>query len=153
MKTNVLPATAGIPCGQIPTRKLVATCLLLSCLSACTGAFDRADMADAAQRQMRGMTREQVLACMGAPKKKAHEGDTDVWSYLSTDESSHSSSDSLRPFTGYTHTMGDRSHSFCTVNVVMTGGTVTRVNYVGPSGGWLAPHEQCGYAVENCVQH
>ena len=41
---------------------------------------------------------------------------------------------------------------FCTVNVVMANGVVTRVNYVGPTGGSQTSGEQCAFAVQNCVQ-
>jgi hypothetical protein len=40
---------------------------------------------------------------------------------------------------------------FCNVQVVMQGGRVARLNYTGPSGGLLAPAEQCAFAVRNCV--
>lgn len=38
------------------------------------------------------------------------------------------------------------------VDVVMTDGQVSRLNYSGPSGGPLTPTEQCGFAVQNCVK-
>jgi hypothetical protein len=41
---------------------------------------------------------------------------------------------------------------FCTINLVMSGGRVSRVNYVGPTGGLLTRGEQCAFALENCVQ-
>jgi len=41
---------------------------------------------------------------------------------------------------------------FCNAQVVMQGGRVTRLNYTGPSGGFLAPGEQCAFAVRNCVR-
>ena len=41
---------------------------------------------------------------------------------------------------------------FCTVNVVMSEGRVSRLNYSGPTGGILTSGEQCAFAVENCTQ-
>ncbi len=50
-------------------------------VSAC--AFQRAQIANEAQSQMIGLTKERVLACMGPPVNKAAEGATEVWSYES----------------------------------------------------------------------
>jgi hypothetical protein len=38
------------------------------------------------------------------------------------------------------------------VNIVMTNGVVSEVNYTGPTGGLLTQGEQCAYAVQNCAQ-
>lgn len=40
----------------------------------------------------------------------------------------------------------------CTVNVAMTNGIVSRINYSGPTGGILTAGEQCAFAIQNCVQ-
>jgi hypothetical protein len=40
----------------------------------------------------------------------------------------------------------------CIVNVTMTKGRVSRVNYLGPTGGLLTQGEQCAYAVQARVQ-
>ena len=71
-----------------------------------------------------GLTKEQVLACMGTPASKATEGATEVWSYPSGN---------------------------CTTNVTMMDGKVKRMNYVGPTGGLLSQNEQCFFAVANCT--
>lgn len=55
---------------------------LLSSVAALAGcAVQRAVVAQGAQEKMVGMSREQVLACMGPPGAKAVEGATEVWSY------------------------------------------------------------------------
>jgi hypothetical protein len=119
-------------------------------LSAC-GAFQRSDDAAAAKTRMVGLSREAVLACMGVPKKKASEGTTEVWSYLSTSGHGESQSETYKP-TGFAFTNGSHDRNFCTVNVVMKDGVVTRVNYNGPSTSSLfTSDDQCGYAVANCV--
>jgi hypothetical protein len=46
-------------------------------------AIQRAQEAQDARAQMVGMSKEQVLACMGAPVNKAAEGMTEVWAYNS----------------------------------------------------------------------
>jgi len=46
-------------------------------------AIERAQVAQGAQGRMVGLTKEQVLSCMGVPASKAAEGATEVWSYSS----------------------------------------------------------------------
>lgn len=133
---------------MIRTQTLVFAALALV-LAGCSS-FQRADDAAAAQKRMPGLTREEVLACMGPARKKASEGATEVWSYLSTNGLADSQSSTYKP-TGYVFTTGSRDKSFCTVNVVMRDGVVTAVHYNGPSGGLFDKNEQCGYAVANCI--
>ena len=54
------------------TLGIVALC---AALGAC--AFQRAEIAQDARTQMVGLSKEQVLACMGAPANKAAEGKTE----------------------------------------------------------------------------
>jgi outer membrane protein assembly factor BamE (lipoprotein component of BamABCDE complex) len=46
-------------------------------------AVQRAQVAQDARARMVGMSKEQVLGCMGPPGTKAAEGQTEVWSYAS----------------------------------------------------------------------
>lgn len=134
-------------------------------------AVQRAVVAQNAQDKMVGMSREQVLACMGPPGNKAAEGTTEVWSYGSGDGrtisvgSVHAQTDSSFSAdryrnqisgTGTSTTTGvgsmTTSRRYCTVNVAMTDGRVSRVNYSGPTGGLLTAGEQCAFAIQNCVQ-
>lgn len=96
---------------------------------------------------MVGMTKENVLTCMGPPGSKAAEGATEVWSYESGNGMEVAS------------LSGDRfsatavsSRRFCKINVVMSSGLVSAVNYSGPTGGILTAGEQCAYAVDACVK-
>ena len=126
-------------------------------------ALQRAQVAHEAQDKMVGLRKDQVLACMGVPANKAAEGATEVWSYNSGDDKVVSSVRSTTNMSvsgdpdfarGHARTsaVGVSSRRFCTVNVVMTDGVVTRVNYAGPTGGALTSGEQCAFAVENCAQ-
>lgn len=133
-------------------------------LSGC--AVERAAVANNAQQQMIGMSKEQVLSCMGPPGGKQAEGVTEVWSYSSGGETVSSSyasatgtasgvrmgnmlsaSGSSQGF-GFSNTQS----RYCVVNIVMSGGMVNRVNYSGPTGGLITGGEQCAYAVRNCVR-
>jgi hypothetical protein len=141
----------------------VATIALASCT-----AVQRSQVAQEAQDKMIGLKKEQILACMGIPADKATEGATEVWSYNSgngkvvggtfSNSTTNGSVTSSVPgrATGQANTygigIGATSRRFCTVNVVMTNGVVTRINYVGPTGGSMTSGEQCAFAVQNCVQ-
>jgi hypothetical protein len=136
--------------------RLFSACILAlfltATLSGCGGSLRRDDDAAKAKTRMIGMTREEILACMGPAKKKAAEGTTEVWSYLSTDYESSSTYDTIKP-TGYAHSMGSHSKNFCTVNVTMKDGIVKSIHYLGPTAtNFYNDNDQCGYAVAGCVE-
>jgi hypothetical protein len=110
--------------------------LLGVALSACAG--QRATVAAQARTSLLGMTKEQVLTCMGAPPQRGNAGETEVWSYPSGGDAINlglfGSSYSVR--------------EYCVVNIVISGERVTAVNYSGRTGGL---QEQCAFAVKNCV--
>lgn len=126
----------------------VAGLLLAGC------ALQRAQDASDAKAALVGMPKEQLLACMGPPASVGKVGSTDVWSY----ELGNGRTDSF----GTVSVWGTRGQAsgfssnvttsrFCRVDVVMSAGQVSRVNYSGPTGGLLTAGEQCAFAVENCL--
>jgi hypothetical protein len=129
-------------------------------------AIQRAQVAGEAQSRMVGLTKEQVLACMGPPINKASEGTTEVWSYNSgngrtqVDTFNQSTTNaSIYGNSGYAtgnaettgSGFGVATRRYCIVNVVMAEGRVSRLNYTGPTGGLLTAGEQCAFAVQNCT--
>lgn len=121
--------------------------LLLSCLISCS--LQRAQEAEAAKTKMVGMSREDVLTCMGPPAQKTSEGTTEVWTY----PSGNGRVDSFASFAGsasggvaYGSAIGSSQQRFCVVNLIVTDGRVKAVNYNGPTGGLLTRGEQCAYA-------
>lgn len=101
------------------------------------------------------MSDQQVLACMGVPERQAAVGDTEVWSYTSGgDTSTFGNASESTNETGHTNVFGSSHsiHRYCVVNIVMTGGRVVAVHYTGRTGGLLTQGEQCGFAVQNCIQ-
>jgi hypothetical protein len=119
-------------------------------LSGCDSLM-RSNDAAIAREKMIGLSKEQVLACMGIPQHKAHEGATEVWAYKSTN-GSYDSTGAKRPMYGTTFSRSHGEHSFCTINVVMTNNVVSAVHYNGPRSSFLAPDEQCGFGVEHCAE-
>ena len=118
------------------TTERICLILALSLLTACK--FYRAEVASDAQTQMVGMSKEAVLACMGAPAQIGQAGDTEVWSYSSGGDATTVSSTTLQ--------------RYCIVNVLMADDRVRSISYSGRTGGLLTEGEQCAFAVENCVQ-
>jgi outer membrane protein assembly factor BamE (lipoprotein component of BamABCDE complex) len=110
-------------------------------------AIQRAQVAQEAQGSMVGMPKEQVLTCMGPPVNHATEGATEVWAYNSGNGMTSTSINGDRY-----GTTAVSSSRFCNVNIVMTRGQVSAVNYTGPTGGLLTAGEQCAYAVERCTK-
>jgi outer membrane protein assembly factor BamE (lipoprotein component of BamABCDE complex) len=121
---------------------IVALC---AALGGC--AFQRAEIAQDARAQMVGMTKEQVLACMGPPASKAAEGATEVWGFAS----GNGMTVATASYDRYGGTAVS-SNRFCNINIVFAGGQVSAVNYTGPTGGLLTAGEQCAYAVNSCVK-
>lgn len=110
-------------------------------------AIQRAEIAQDARAQMVGLSKEQVLACMGAPANKAAEGATEVWGYAS----GNGMTVATASYDRYGGTAVSSSR-FCNVNIVFASGQVSTVNYTGPTGGLLTAGEQCAYAVSACVK-
>ena len=127
----------------------MTTMVLAVALGAC--AFQRAQQATDAQTKMIGMSKEQVLACMGPPAAKAVEGVTEVWSYNSGNGATVSGA-AVVAQRGFASGVGTSSSRFCTVNVTMMNGSVSRMNYIGPTGGLLTEGEQCAFVVQNCLK-
>ena len=123
----------------------LGTVALCVALGGC--ALQRAEIAQDARAQMVGLTKEQVLACMGAPANKAAEGATEVWGYAS----GNGMTVALASYDRYGATAVSSSR-FCNVNIVFASGQVSAVNYTGPTGGLLTAGEQCAYAVNACVK-
>jgi hypothetical protein len=142
--------------------------LVVCCTAALAGcAVQRAQVAQDARAQMVGMSKEQVLGCMGPPGNKAAEGQTEVWSYASGNGHSSTIAVTDATTTAQASRFGNQVYGtadttavgtaistrrFCTVNVVMTDGRVTTINYNGPTGGLLTAGEQCAFAVDACIK-
>jgi outer membrane protein assembly factor BamE (lipoprotein component of BamABCDE complex) len=102
-------------------------------LTAC--AIQRTQIANDARIDMLGLSKEQVLACMGPPLNQNTKGTAEVWSYNSENH--------VTP-------AGD-GNEHCTVNLKMWNGRVGAVDYLGPAGGVITFNQACASAVEKCV--
>src|SRR5450755_3503807 len=87
---------------------------LVVMLSAC--AFGRSDDAQFAKKHMIGLSKEQVLICMGPPDKRTKVDATEVWQYKSSDGSHSNSGTSYKDkATGLSFSNGGGSRESCTV--------------------------------------
>lgn len=123
--------------------------LLAAAIAGC--AVQRSQLATEAQVKLVGLTKEQVLGCMGPPVRRHAEGTTEVWSYNSGDGHATTIGSASSLVTGSLDYEATTTRRFCTVNVVMSDGRVSRLDYSGPTGGLLTPGEQCAFAVKNCT--
>ena len=123
--------------------------LIFGALVAVTGCaqLEQANIAKSAQSQMVGISKEDVLSCMGPPHRRMAEGQTEVWAY----DASSGSTLSADPV------LGSQSidRLYCTINVVMASGRVSRLDYAGRTTGsdfGVASGAQCAVAVHKCVR-
>lgn len=144
--------------------KIISALFIVLILSGC--AVERANMAASAKTQMIGMSKEDVLTCMGTPMGKSAEGHTEVWTWGSGGETdttgvgygtSNFSGNAIGNSyygagSGSAIGISKSRARYCTINIVFKGGVVKAVNYSGRTGGLLSAGEQCAYALQNCVQ-
>jgi hypothetical protein len=145
-------------------RWLIAAGLLA--VAACS--IQRAMVASQAQHDMVGMSRAQILACMGPPAQRQADSDIEVWAYPSggrTDSFgvAQTSGSATGVYngnaysgtyvgSGSTTTFGNAFsvNRYCVVDVVFAGDRVSTVNYLGRTGGLITQGEECAYAVRSC---
>lgn len=126
----------------------VLTLIAALFVSSCT--IQRSNTAAAAKKSMIGISKEQVLACMGSPGRTSAVGSTEVWRYGSG--GNHSTGFGAgSSYWGVGFGSFDSYSYYCIVDVVMTNDKVTKLNYSGPTGALLVPDEQCAFAVQNCM--
>lgn len=135
---------------RVASLLVVVSCTLAAC------EFQRAQVASDAKKGLIGMPKESILQCMGSPVTTAYAGSTEVWTY----QSGNNRTDSFGSVSGwvgpggYMNGFGSSTSTTrsCKIDLVMQGGFVSRVNYSGDTGGLITKGEQCGFAVENCVE-
>jgi hypothetical protein len=95
-----------------------------------------------AQAKMIGLSKQSLRACMGAPTSRKAIGSTEIWSY----DTGTTQVEGM----GFA-TVGNPRHPRCRMNVVMTNGRVSQVNYAGVNGDSLDLGERCIVAIAPCA--
>ncbi len=111
--------------------------------------FHRAEVAKAAQTELVGMSRKDVLSCAGAPLREAKDGDIEVLTYIAGGDGTAAAVGVANSSTGVAAVSSQRR--YCEVTFVLQGGVVSKVNYSGRTGGFATAGEQCAFVVENCM--
>ena len=96
-----------------------------------------------AQSKMIGLSRHEIRVCMGEPVRRRSIGATEIRSFASG---------TVRIAGEGFATFGYKRHSLCDVEIVLTKGKVTQVEYTGPDGDPLDLGERCDFDVQRCVQ-
>jgi len=119
---------------------IAAALALCFVLAACGMEWPENDQV--AQAKMIGLSKSQIRACLGAPDRRRAIGSTEIWSYAGGRTEIEGS--------GFA-TSGNPRHPTCRVNLVMTNGAATQVNYAGPAGDSLDLGERCVFPALACA--
>jgi hypothetical protein len=76
-------------------------------------------------------------------------GTTEVWSYPSGDGAVDTMSSSGQ---GWASGTKPNSQAYCTINIAMAAGRVSKMSYVGPGGEPISSSSQCAYALQSCIK-
>ena len=129
---------------------VISVCAVVSVMATGCARLERAEMAREAQASMVGMSKAQVLSCMGVAQAKQVEDDIEVWQYAAGGDQTGIAT-AFATGQDITTAIGSSKRRYCIINVVMQDGHVTSVNYTGRTGGLITQGEQCGFAISNCV--
>ena len=119
--------------------------LLALALAACA---ERPEVDQIAQMDMIGLSKTDILACMGAPALRHALGEgTEIWTYAV----GYTTTDSP-PWTAGLNFSLSAKPAPCDVHVVMTNANVSQVSYLMPDGRPLPSGRQCAFAVQACAR-
>lgn len=113
--------------------------VIIAFLSGC--AISRSNHVEDQLHEMKGLSKEQVLSCMGPPVTKSNEGSTDVWTY--TLSGAHNISANSNNAT--------ISQEACRINLTFKSDKVTSVNFLAQGGHLLTPNLPCAGMFDACV--
>jgi hypothetical protein len=126
--------------------------MLLGALSALplVGCGNAPDVDQIAQQRMIGLSKRDLLACLGRPTWRAAPGEvTEIWTYAGGQMRGYGPqwaigrNTNLPPFAW---------PGACEVKAVMTNGRVSQVAYAAANGGALPLGQECVFPVERCVE-
>jgi hypothetical protein len=147
--------------------KVILLLALLLLSAACT--IQHSFVASRGESELLGMSKQNLLACAGAPARTAIFEGIEVFTYTGGEDTvgyaptstggrdstsgtyasgtaSGNANNTSQPDTG-----GKSAHRYCEVIFVLKNDVVDSVNYIGPTGGLLTKGEQCAVVVKNCL--
>jgi hypothetical protein len=119
----------------------IATSVVL-CVSLGACGLEWPEVDQVAQAKMIGLSKTKIRACLGPPDWRKPVGSTEIWSYGSGTTQTEGE--------GFA-TFGNPRHPHCRINVVMTNGVVSQVNYAGLAGDSLDLGERCVFPAAACA--
>jgi hypothetical protein len=103
-----------------------------------------------AQQSMIGLSKRDILACMGRPAQRVPSGQaTEIWTYVGGQMRGYGPqwaiglNTNLIPFS---------PGGSCDVVLTMTNGRVSQVGYTAVDGGSFPLGQECAFSVESCVK-
>ena len=129
-------------------RKFVAAGAVVAALT--LGACQPLETDQVAQQSMIGLSKRDILACMGRPAQRVPSGQaTEIWTYVGGQMRGYGPqwaiglNTNLVPFT---------SGGSCDVVLTMTNGRVSQVGYAAVDGSSFPLGQECVFSVESCVK-
>ncbi len=132
---------------------IISLLLLLPILSGCAN-IKASQTAAQAKTKLIGMSKENILQCMGATETIQTVGNTEVWKYYSagTPKTTINLYNNTSGYNQYSYGTANTTQTTCKIDIVFINGNVSRVNYSGNTGGLLTKDYQCAESVKNCVK-
>jgi hypothetical protein len=127
---------------------LISCIIIMISIAGC--AINRAEIATKAKNSMLGMSKQQVLQCMGVASNIQTQGNTEAWKYYSGGD--YQGSININANNQYAYGSESLHKRSCEINILFSNDSVTNVLYSGRTGGLLSQGEQCAYAVSNCTR-
>ena len=123
-------------------QKVSMVAVTAGCLGLAGCALEKPEVDQVAQAKMIGLSKRAIHACLGPPAFRKSVGSTEIWAY--ENGTTEIEGQGFASF-GYPR------HPHCRVNIVMTNGAVSQINYAGPMGDSLDLGEHCVFPVAQCV--
>jgi hypothetical protein len=122
------------------------TGLLLAAL-ALSGCADKPTVDQVAQADMIGLSKKDILACLGEPAGRGAPGQgTEIWRYAI----GYTTTDAPPWAAGLDVNLSAKPLA-CDVRLVLTNARVSQVTYALPDGSALPSGRQCTFAVQSCA--
>lgn len=119
--------------------------LLALTMSACA---ERPGVDQIAQQDAIGLSKKDILACMGEPAARRGLGEgTEIWTYAGG-----TTTTSSPPWAVGLNFSALAPPAACDVKIVMTNAHVSQVTYRMPDGSALPSGRQCSFAVQACAR-
>ena len=117
--------------------------------------IERAQLAERAKSEMVGLSKTDILTCMGRPDSRSGSEDFEEWVYSHSDSpgigNTHGRLDE-ETTTGGGGTTTTARGRYCIVHIRFRRDTVSSVRYSGQTGGIFTRDEQCAFLVSGCLR-